>query len=219
MRRVTAATLLALAVNGCSDPFGIGDIELPYWSGCFTLCSSEWPVEMIVIPGSVNLLVGDTVRETLGSGIGTWTSSSDAVAFITVDGFTSTVTSPTREVLLKALRPGLAEIDVRIDTTRNGRYPIRVADSSAIATISFWGGSMPPSLTVGAVIAPIALLRDAEGREFRGAPTEWTSSDSLVVAIANTAIGVRLVANRAGSATITAKFLAVSQTTTITVVP
>ncbi len=220
MRKTLTSACLAATLSGCIDPIGPIVLDFSGWDGCYYYCGVDFDVS----PSGANMLTGDTLRmstrSTTGHELASWTSSSDAVSFVASSGLVREVRSPVSNVLVKAIHAGVADIDVRaIDTTYKMLLRLHVADSSAITTIRLWYGGQPFSPPVGARFSPTVHLLDSIGREFHASPTGWSTSAPLVLSIESTPMGIELVAKRPGTATITATFLGVSQSTTMTVVP
>lgn len=214
--RVIVTAGLAATLVGCYD-LDLAPIFGTGLDGCVSFCG----VDFAVSPPGGWMLFGDTLRlstwSTEGHDSATWASTSDAVPFVTTGGLRRDVRSLATSVLVQARSIGAAGITARAkDTTFREEVWIHVADSSAITAISL---QAPQTLKVGIRFPIAARLQNSLGSEVHGAPTAWSNSNDQVLEVVSMPAGIDVIGRKAGSAVITATFLGVSQSATITVIP
>jgi len=225
VRRAAGVGLITL-LAGCELGLGLDGLEFSCgFMGEGPGCST--PAGLALEPYGANVLKGETLtvvtRSDSGHARSDWTVSGPA-AFVVNGALTSTVTS-TISVRLHAVGVGQSTIEAQSTNSAHRATGIfTVADSSVIASVSFWQFTSDSVRYPGGSQVPIlCTFHDARQFAYFARPTSWTSSDTSVATIVqdpNTrnCAGV-LRTRKAGQTQIVAHFLGVSGTLRVYVTP
>jgi hypothetical protein len=203
------------------------------YTGGFDTGSS--PPFFRIMPPHARILRGDTVTfyacfelESCGpSGNVTsaWTLTRGAAAILTSNGALTTSEPAARQVVIRGQSSGYTDITAA-DTAIPARHVVGrvdVADSSAIRSIAMTATS--DTLRVSYYGNVYAFLRDSLHQTYRGVPTEWSVSDTTVLELRGFsppsihATSRVVYATKPGTVTISVRFLDVTASMKLVVVP
>ena len=223
---------MVVCLGACNLDMGTG-ITLT----CLLDCTGVVPYQ--VAPPVERILVGDTVTfysYTCPTAALLCGADANAASTWTIDGSTAVATAPPpstsatvadAKVLVRGVSPGTARV---IGKSRSNAWVdtslVIVADSSVITTIDMRNATpYLDTLRLGVNRSLIALLKDASGNVYHAWPTEWSSSDTSVLAIGGIVaplggLGQRMAIPRsAGTVEVRTRFRDVTASVRLTVVP
>lgn len=224
----------AVALNGCLDAMGPGGFD---FSGCFVLCGQ---VDYTLSPDGAHILLGDTTTfytwscasgeycdGSRGTVASRWSITGGAATSERFDGQRSLTNASAVQILVRGIAAGQSDINAvaNNDSTRSKTVRVVVADSSVITAIDLASTFYrPDTVSVGNLLGVTAKLRDSQGTQYSGRPTEWSVSDTTVLGLRQDGVSNGVSAKyvrgkKAGTVDLTARFLDVSSTIRITVVP
>ena len=189
-----------------------------------------------IMPPNARILRGDTVTfyacfeldncGPTGNVTSAWTLTRGAAAILTSNGALTNSEPAARQVVIRGQSSGYTDITAADTATPASRLVARVdvADSSAITSIAMMANS--DTLRVSYYGNVYAFLRDSAHQIYRGVPTEWSVSDTTVLELrgfsppsVHYATSRVVYARKPGTVTISVKFLDVTASMQLVVVP
>jgi hypothetical protein len=227
------ARYLAIA---CASALITGCHQVTTYDGeCFFICNPA--VDYALVPDSTHMLRGDTATFytktceanslCLNSHVASsWVIEGDALATIAADGTPAPIIGTPASILVRAIAVGHSDITATAihNPSRTETVRIHVADSSVITRIDIVNFGAPlTSVKVGREFPVAGILYDADGTRYTAPPSEWSVTDSTVLAIGpplSVHMGDRqITAIKPGTAEIHARFLGVTAVMPLTVTP
>lgn len=221
-----ATIALAATLVACNP---MGDFLGPD-TDCLMCIQPTDPTPYALFPDSVNILFRDTITAyTWKCPTGCTLDFPPVVSAWTISGGAITAADPARlagaaRVLLRASGVGESMLSAtsQEDPTRQLTARVRVADSSAIASIRLHTCCSATDTVVGYGDVVSDLL-DQQMRRYRAAPTAWSVSDTSLVTLGTDSrfgAGARSIrVKKAGTVEIRARFLSVERRVSVVVRP